>query len=109
MELARAASFAMLLVATNSLAIAATAYVSGNDLYAECSANTQLCLGFVEAVADSFTSYEPSLLCLPGTVTNGQLVDIVAKFLRDNPEERHRTAYMLVAQAIGAAFPCPKG
>lgn len=45
--------------------------------------------------------------CEPERVENGQLVDVVTKFLRDHPEHRHENAAITVAMAFISAFPCP--
>lgn len=44
--------------------------------------------------------------CLPNSATRPQLVDVVSKFLRDNPAERHNEAQGLVVRALATAFPC---
>ena len=44
--------------------------------------------------------------CLPGNVTRRQLMDVVTKYLRDNPAQRHLPAPGLVVSALEAAFPC---
>ncbi len=44
--------------------------------------------------------------CIPENVTNGQVSDVVIKYLRDHPEERHILAAILVVKAMAEAFPC---
>jgi hypothetical protein len=39
-------------------------------------------------------------------VTNGQAEDVVGKYLKDHPEERHHMAAALIIKAIAEAFPC---
>ncbi|UPK23874.1 Rap1a/Tai family immunity protein [Bradyrhizobium sp. 195] len=39
-------------------------------------------------------------------VTNGQLSDIVMKFLREHPEDRHLPAVLLANRAYYVAFNC---
>jgi hypothetical protein len=46
--------------------------------------------------------------CLPQGVTNGQMVDVICKFLRDNPAERHKLGSDLTMNALVTAFPCEK-
>src|ERR1700681_1841038 len=41
-------------------------------------------------------------------VTMGQMMDVVKKFLRDNPEIRHRSSVTLIAMAFRHAWPCKK-
>ncbi len=44
--------------------------------------------------------------CIPPTVENGQVIDIVVRYLRSNPEVRHESARMLIQSALKKAFPC---
>ena len=53
------------------------------------------------APLDSISNY-----CLPANVTRRQLVDVMTKYLQDNPAQRHRMAFGLVLSALEAAFPC---
>ena len=46
--------------------------------------------------------------CVPeARVALGQLTDVVIKYLRDHPEERHLHGAVLVITAVSDAFPCP--
>ena len=58
----------------------------------------------LRAVKDAKLDESP--LCIPDTVTKGQLLDIVKKFLNDNPADRHEQALPLVQYALGKAFNC---
>jgi hypothetical protein len=44
--------------------------------------------------------------CRPTKVTNGQLSDIVFKYLKDHPEKLHENASLVIAMAYIEAFPC---
>jgi len=55
-----------------------------------------------EAVRRSAAYY-----CIPGSVSQGQLRDIVVKFLEGDPAHRHMDAGTLIAVALKQAFPCP--
>jgi hypothetical protein len=46
--------------------------------------------------------------CPPDGATGDQIIDIVKKFLVDNPARRHETASVLVASALNDAFRCAK-
>ena len=59
------------------------------------------CLGYVVGAIDGMNG-----LCVPSGVTKGQLADVVAFHLRDNPAERHLPAALLVRKAINEKFPC---
>jgi len=47
-------------------------------------------------------------LCIPQTVTKGQLNDIVHRFLRGAPQHRDLPADVLVLLALGEHWPCSK-
>jgi Rap1a immunity proteins len=89
---------------------AASAFDSGNDLYKFCQAprftfKFGLCVGLV-------TGYYQGMLALfdckadGDSVTREQLVDVVMKYLRDNPGERHLGAQGLVTSTFVKAFDC---
>lgn len=70
-----------------------------------------LCLGLVEGVRNSLMilgarSGTPSVSCMPLTLTNGQAVRVVLKYLRANPEALHQEKVVLVLLALVAAYPC---
>lgn len=44
--------------------------------------------------------------CITENASNEQLMDVVVKYMRENPEIRHETARFLVWQAYQEAFPC---
>lgn len=81
---------------------------SGNDLYDYCtskdSSKLLLCMGLTSGYFEGMqTGYECKV---DPKVTRRQLMDIVIKFLRENPSERHRPAAILSAAAYLAAFQC---
>ena len=45
-------------------------------------------------------------LCVPSGVTTGQVVRVVAKWLKNNPEKLEMPASALVLAALREAFPC---
>jgi len=70
--------------------------------------------GFVAGVTAhaGFAAYKmkqkvPTMFCLPEDVEPGQLVRVVLKFVRNNPEDAHRRTDVLIARALREAFPCP--
>jgi hypothetical protein len=97
---------------------------TGDMLYAHClSSNTYargICLGYVEGVADAgeqqalagaSVSGDASTLgtwrwCIPTGAALGQARELVVKFLRENPAERHLAAAGIVASALQRAWPC---
>ena len=70
-----------------------------------------LCFGYIEGAADILAFDAAAfpnrrLECTPKEVTRGQERDVVVKYLRDHPEERHESAALLVLHALTTAFPC---
>lgn len=61
--------------------------------------------GFVVGVHDSV---EGTIICVPAKVKLGQLVGIVKKYIRDNPEKWNEPASDLVMQALSSTFPCKR-
>lgn len=107
----------------------------GNTIYRACEGtNDQVmqgfCLGYIfgavegmkwgalvgiaaSSTADDFDSSMADMMssvalgfCIPPTVENGQVSDIVVNYLRDNPASRHESVRTLINEALSAAFPC---
>lgn len=96
-------------------------FVTGNDLYDRCTestaastyvANYAFCRGYIYAAADFYGTVaaengRPS--CRRAGVTGQQIVDIVIKYLRDHPEERHKPAnYSVIAVIPSLMVECGK-
>lgn len=62
--------------------------------------------GFVIAVADEASLM--GMLCTPDQVTYDQLVAVVKKAIREQPDRWHLQGYMVVQMALFKAFPCAK-
>ena len=45
-------------------------------------------------------------ICPPNGYAHGQMVSIVMKFLKANPEKTHELAPLLILPALSQAFPC---
>lgn len=89
---------------------------TGNDLLSTCSgsdvARKLLCMGYVIGIAEGAAGHavvtESRLpFCMPQNVNNQQAVDIVVKYLKDNPQARHLFASVLIYTALKQTFPCP--
>lgn len=94
----------------------AAGWMSGNELLSACEEMNEAikyqqlgwCRGYIVGIADAMS---------PGNSVNGykakftagitvqQLTDVVLKFLREHPEDRHYSAGSLVAEALSKAFP----
>jgi hypothetical protein len=88
---------------------------TGNDLLEFCESKKEFeqafCLGYITGVTDmegmntaAFPDRQRS--CISTIVTNGQLIDVVLKYLKDHPEERHMLAAVLIVKSMAQAFPC---
>jgi hypothetical protein len=69
-----------------------------------------MCIGYVTAISDAH-SYPLSIgghrICMPKRpIARGEVLDIVVKWLRNNPRERHHAAPYLVSKALAETFPC---
>jgi hypothetical protein len=102
---------------------AKAAFKDGNKLYSECTSSPDyvlVCMGYVQGVVDA-GDQEAFLLeadgrtiagfrwCASDRANTKQAVDIVVRYLRDNPQRRHLVAAGLVAEALSQAWPCPAG
>ena len=83
-------------------------YEDGNRLLNDIEGTTSAkmyALGYIVGAADA---YGGEALCIPQTVTKGQLNDIVHRFLRGAPQHRDLPADVLVLLALGEHWPCSK-
>lgn len=66
--------------------------------------------GYVAAVYDAMSAEDKKRLeiCVPSRVTLGQLMEVFAKFMKQNPEVWDKNASALVTVALMQSFPCPK-
>ncbi|MCX8146785.1 MAG: Rap1a/Tai family immunity protein, partial [Azovibrio sp.] len=62
-------------------------------------------IGFVVGVHDAVDGI---LVCTPNQVKVGQIVSMVKKYVRENPDKWNRAASTLVMNALSSAFPCKK-
>lgn len=88
--------------------------LTGNDLLRFCNSHeafeTNMCTGYIEGVRDGLMFATVNLkskpfFWVPDKVSSDQLRDVVVKYLRDNPETRHKPAGMLTIFALKEAFP----
>lgn len=83
------------------------AYFSGNELYTTCTSNAPaMCRGFIAGVADVIQNQNGNLLCIAQGATVSEITDVVIKYLRDNPAERHYAAFSTVRVALEKAYTC---
>lgn len=60
-------------------------------------------IGFVVGVHESMSGI---LVCAPKNVSVAQLLDVVKKYVNENPDKRHKPAKELVMMSLIGAFPC---
>ncbi|MBS0483345.1 MAG: hypothetical protein JSR96_14605 [Proteobacteria bacterium] len=88
---------------------------SGNTFLAECEKSKVhtkdnlifgVCTGYLRGIVDRDLVSEERQICMPKSVTNGQLLDVALEFLRHNPERRQLSAGLLTSFALSQNFPC---
>jgi len=88
----------------------ARAFHSANELYASCDPDPRAsaCTEYVAGVTDGLWALDSHLteICLPDGVVLSQTVDVVVKWLKDNPAQRHYSASSDIEVALREAFPC---
>jgi hypothetical protein len=87
---------------------ASAMYENGNTLLKDIEGtemSRMYAMGYIVGAADA---YGGEALCIPQTVTKGQLNDIVHRFLRVAPQHRDLPADVLVFLALGEHWTCPK-
>ena len=61
-------------------------------------------LGTASQMNDRAQSY--LMYCRPSEVDNQQIIDVVTKYLAENPAHRNEQARFLILKALQSAFPC---
>lgn len=85
------------------------AYQSGNKLKADLkndsgTHNEMFAMGYIVGATEVLEDYKD--VCIADGVTQGQLKDVVKKYLDENPESLHEAAYVLVYSALRKVWPC---
>jgi len=90
---------------------------SGNELYELLASKSPysrfVAEGYILGVIDTTHSLNrvwhlPVQWTIPPKVTKRQLFEAVSKYLKEHPEDRNETAYVLVTKALRKAFPPQK-
>lgn len=83
-------------------------YITGNELLDMCREQQLLCEGYILGVADALeaTSWPSPRSCRPKSVLANQVLDVALGVLVDNPAERHRPAFDLIADEVVKLWPC---
>jgi hypothetical protein len=92
--------------------------VENKQLSEEDFGNVMDCIGYVSGFTEG-VYYEamyatakgkqvaPEAFCIPDDVEHGQLIRVILKHIRDNPENAHKRTSVLIIKALGKAYPCP--
>ena len=86
---------------------------TGNGFLATCDKNAPgqnfwLCAGYVSGFLDRESFDKEHLICIPAAANNGQIMDVILAYMRDNPADRHNPSSALVYVALFKAFPCSR-
>lgn len=82
------------------------AYQSGNKLKTDLNDKygEMFAMGYIVGATEVLRDYKD--VCIADGVTQGQLKDVVKKYLDENPESLHEAAYVLVYSALRKVWPC---
>jgi hypothetical protein len=93
--------------------------LTGSDILDFCtdpsnkvSLSKGMCIGFTNGVEEGYIfgtvlhGVTKKAFCKPKGVSRGQVQLIVVKYLKDNPEQLHDFATLLIVKAMAQAFPC---
>ncbi len=82
--------------------------MNGNELHQECQARSNVCVGFIMGVADALEalSYPTPKTCRPDRVELQQILDLGRMHIENNPAERHRAAFDILADLFSETWPC---
>jgi hypothetical protein len=89
-------------------------FYTGNQLTKLCDdelASAAMCAGLIVGFTDGYRSAakdsgRKTLYCPPKQVINEQIIKIVDKYLKENPESLHEWYGLLINKALIEAFPC---
>ena len=76
--------------------------------------NDALCLGWVAGFRDGFTVHDELLgvpprdrmVCIPGEITNVQIIRVIKKYLAENPDKARRATRLVASLALVGTFRC---
>jgi hypothetical protein len=88
---------------------AAVKQMDGEKVSAEEISDAGVCAGYIMGLNEGIqmaANHTNVKYCLPSGVVGEQIVRIVEKYLRDNPQELHKSSRTNVNAALKKAFPC---
>lgn len=92
-------------------ALGAEAFSTGNDHLAHCGASASPimeagCSGLAFGLSSGLKGGFPDAICAPSGITSSQYHDILMRYLREHPNDRHHHFAQLALWALKEAFPC---
>jgi len=88
---------------------------SGNYWLVQCQNSDPgrivACINYIQGLRDGMeaqrilTKTSP-IFCIPDGVTPGQLKDLFAKYLKDNPKNRHMSGDVILIHTLKQSYPC---
>src|SRR5688572_16951052 len=86
--------------------------VTAGTLLQVCDESRPACLTYVMGAIDGVVatlvaSRRKNPLCVPASVTNQQVADAAAGYIRAHPEEAGKNAATVVIVALTRLYPCP--
>ncbi|SRR5665213_502974 len=88
---------------------------TGNTLLSRCGPSVEIapttpsigyCGGYIIGVYETTLWSTNNEICVGDNVTNGQIIDVVLKYVIVHPEIRDHDASLLTAMALRETFPC---
>lgn len=85
-------------------------WCSGTEQSLDGMGCTYFLLGFLNGLSttDGFADGASKVWCFPSGITAGQVELIVKKFMREHPEELHRSAAAIAGRALYIPYSCKK-
>ncbi|MBD9511930.1 hypothetical protein IB265_34845 [Ensifer sp. ENS10] len=81
--------------------------LNGQDLSDMCRSDRFASMMYVKGAADGmFAMGAEFISCIPNEASTQQMGDVVCKWLRDNPQHRHKKSISVVGLAFKQAWPC---
>lgn len=81
-------------------------FIDGNKLLSDMNGShgfQMSALGYVMGVADAL---QGAVVCMPPSVTSGQVLDMVRNYLTNTPAIRHFSGDAIVSHVLKASWPC---
>lgn len=109
----------LILIAT-ALCLPAPAYAEtsiqddGNEILTYCDESATgitrgVCLGYIQGLwagLDMMLAMNDRKMCIPKSVTLGQVRDVTVSYIRRNPATRHEGSMILFARALSEVWAC---